>query len=366
VWIFVSHNCGLFYYHICPVVITITVEFYLPIFVHFYITTDRRHLVDITPLVGLGPQGQRQYFDPWFFWRDYPRLLQYITGEVRPERYFVYKLAPLVAVAADAAGYDLTTGQIRPMGLEERIGATVKDMVDLFLPAGTWQVPGAGLSTMGGWSATPTGRFDLPRQVMEWAGLRTFPGARPAEGRSLTPETKARIQEAARQGILGKRRILQPRKGQYPERLALEPQWEAWLGSVLGKKPTQEEILASLDVLGLAPEVRKKAIRNIFSPESIGLFTKYFGARPTPRGLWEMRLIFAQDNPADRERVLQYLTAPEQIRWLAQVLGRPYVTAADVVKYHRQLLRREKPQGEEGTLGPGAALRRVEAAIMGR
>jgi hypothetical protein len=252
------------------------------------------------------------------------------------------------------------------MGLEERVNTTVKDMVDMFLPAGMWQVPGAGLSTMGGWSATPTGRFDLPRQVMEWAGLRTFPGTRPTEGRSLTPETKSRIQEAARQGILGKRRILQPRKGQYPERLALEPQWEAWLGSVLGKKPTQQEILSSLDVLGLAPEVRKKAIRNIFSPESIDLFTKYFGARPTPRGLWEMRLVFAQDNPADRERVLQYLTAPEQIRWLAQVLGRPYVTAADVVKYHRQLLRREKPQGEEGTLGPGAALRRVEAAIMGR
>lgn len=182
----------------------------------------------------------------------------------------------------------------------------------------------------------------------------------------MTPETKSRIQEAVRQGILGKRRILHPRKGQYPERAALEPQWEAWLGSVLGKKPSQEDILSSLDILGLAPEVRKKAIRNIFSQESIDLFRKYFRVNPTARGLWEMRLVFAQDNLADRERVLQYLTAPEQLRWLAQVLGRPYVTAADVIKYHRQLLRRERPQGEEATLGPGAALRRVEAAIMGR
>ncbi|GFN22172.1 hypothetical protein [Thermanaeromonas sp. C210] len=320
-----------------------------------------RHLVDITPLVGLGPQGQRQYFDPWFFWRDYPRLLQYIMGEVRPERYFVYKLAPLVAVAADAAGYDLSTGQVRPMGLEERIRATVKDMVSMLLPAGTLEIPGAGLSAMGGWSATPTGRFDLPRQIMEWVGLRTFPGQRPVQGRGtrLLPEEQVRMREAMRQGVLGVRR---DSKGVI--RFALTKDWYYWLARVLGKAPSEEETIeAVLDVLGLPPDVRDKALRNIFSPESVELFRKYFRANPTPRGLWMIRTILAQDNHADRERVLQRLLSQDNLNWLAEKLGR-WPTVEDVLRYHKTMLQRELP--DVAALGTGATARRALPQLLGR
>lgn len=319
-----------------------------------------RHLVDITPLVGTGPQGERQYFDPWFFWRDYPRLARYVFGQAAPERYFVYKFAPLVAVAADVAGYDLSTGRIKPLGLEERVGATVRDMLNMLLPASTVEVPGAGFSVFGGWTGTPTGRFDPLRQLIEMAGFRMVPGPKPvmSRGERALPGEAERLHEAARQGLLRVVRV-RGRGGKVSYQLDLEPGWKGFLTATLGKRPTQQDVLESLDILGLPDELRRKAIRNIFSEESKALFRKYFRTEPTPAMLWALRTVLAQDNPADRERVLRFIFSKPNLDWMAGKLGRR-PTMYDVLKYHKLLLRKDR---HEGLLGTDTTVRSVAGKL---
>jgi len=306
----------------------------------------RRHLVDITPLVGLGPRGERQYFDPWFWERDYPRLIQYVA-QGNPLRYFEYKIGPLQAVVLDLLGYDVARGQRIPSDWGERFKAAALDLADTLLPAGTYSLPGAGINRFGGWSGTPTGRFDPVRWNMELFGLRFTPG-RPATSEQ---EMQRRVVEAIRHGLVGFRTDRQGALQMAPTRT---PEGEM-LARIYGKVPGTADTERSAEILGLPTEQRLKAIANIFSPESQALFQKYLGVPATPKALWEMHLIFAQDNPADREMLLQRLTSRVAIEDLRRRLNRA-PTVGDLIKYHRTLLYRDLPPDQ--TLGEGAKARK--------
>lgn len=279
--------------------------------------------VDVTPIFGLTPEGKKQYFDVTGWWMDYFKPAFSALRRELPTAFLVDKLSPIIRSSIEA-----TSGiQLYPREPYAKAADWLKTFASSFTPTG---VPIDALLHPGTLISKGT--------IFTQTGIgRISPGPSPKSPPG-TAEYTWRVKN-------------------FNDNRASNLQILKW---IYGTRLGEQDVAASLDILGLPVEERNRVITQVYSPESWAFLQSKLRRPPTRAEMWAMRHVLMQ---ADKQDAWNKLFDKQAIDYLQKALGKT-PTVEDGIKYVTTIEDLHAGKNTPETLGRGAYVRRYQDLLQ--